>query len=121
MIALLAIPAGLLASHAAFASESSAPSQAVNSQIASPSQPETLPTTASGRTDTDAIHAAAQPLGECPELLEFLTSPEVNEFQTKYLGDPYTAETRFYPTCPDLDYMRKMYEAGRERVLGASE
>lgn len=116
----IAVPVGVLASQAAFASEANAPSRTIKSQPG-PLPEETLPTTAGGRTDTDAIHAAAQPLGECPELLEFLTSPEVNEFQTKYLGDPYTAETRFYPACPDLDYMRKMYEAGRERVLGASE
>lgn len=71
-----------------------------------------------GKVDTNAIHEAAVPLSECPELLAFLTSPEVDEFQRQYFGDPYTPETRFYPDCPDLEYMRARYEAARTRILG---
>lgn len=71
-----------------------------------------------GKVDTNAIHEAAVPLSECPELLAFLTSPDVDEFQRRYFGDPYTPETRFYPDCPDLEYMRAKYEAARTRILG---
>lgn len=119
--ALVAIPIGVLASQAAFAADTSVPSKSRDAQTVEADLEPALPTTTDGGPDTDAIHASAQPLGDCPELLEFLTSPEVNEFQTTYFGDPYTAETRFYPTCPDVDYMREMYDAGRERILGDSK
>lgn len=116
--ALVAIPIGVNASQGAFAVDTSSPSMYRDAQTVEANAEPALPTTTDGATDTDAIHEAAQPLGECPELLEFLTSPEVNKFQTAHFGDPYTAETRFYPACPDVDYMREMYAAGRERILG---
>lgn len=55
-------------------------------------------------------------LSDCPEALEFLQQPEVENFYDENFGRALGPQDSFQGGCPEVASLKRGYEAARERV-----
>ncbi|MFT4288234.1 hypothetical protein [Nocardioides sp.] len=71
--------------------------------------------------DVEALAKSAVPLSECPEALEFLTSPDVVAFTERYFGQPLSPDQKLLGGCPDVDELKAAYAEAQQRVAGGKQ